>query len=519
MNKRLYFLMTVLLVVTALFTSRVVADLAESQQAYDTARNQYNDLRVEYNEVIEKYDSVSVSGDITQVESLQYDFWEVQSTAKHFVSYNLMYAAQAQSSSDPQEQTLRTEFLALGHLFAQVQEDSSAKINELEPIRFQLQLWQDYQILAGQIDTAKTKGLLLNHDIGNAMAVPGNTVKVLELKEMLLLQEAVVKTLKTSASNVNHKAIAIKDTALQKKLTNLVDAMDAELKTITEVKVSLDSYISIVNNNPVLISIGNKSITIGGTLSFTVSASDADNDTLQFTMENKPTTATFDNKVFSWTPTASEAGIYTVTFKVADGKGGEAKEAVKITVSANTPLTKLQEAQQKFNNYQDKFESYKDDYLSYKKNYDNAVKNNDYSDVKKYTQELNGLDDEVKDLINDLKDLKDEADSLTDGDVLYDDVKDLQKDAEMLQTKIKKIFDGEQVKESTSQASMTSNVKPSIEKQVEVQKLSTMPGEGVAREDVQDVNNSNDLRAKALLIGGIVILMAVIVFLMAVVMF
>src|SRR3989344_4694007 len=136
MDKKLYFLMTVLLVITALFTSQVAAGLAESQQAYDKARNQYNELRGDYDHAIEKYDNVSMSGEITQINNLYNEFWNIQSTAKHFVSYNLMYAAQVQSSSDPQEQALRTKFLALGHLFVQVQEDSSAKINDVGSIQF-----------------------------------------------------------------------------------------------------------------------------------------------------------------------------------------------------------------------------------------------------------------------------------------------------------------------------------------------------------------------------------------------
>lgn len=309
-------------------------------------------------------------------------------------------------------------------------------------------------------------------------------------------------------------------------LIKSIDEMSNKVYTADECKTTIPPIDNGTNKVPVLNSIGSKTVTVGSTLSFTISATDADNDVLTYSIENKPATASFDanTKTFSWTPVSTETGTYTVTFKAVDGKGGETKEVVSITVSTSTPLTKLQEAQKQFNSYQEDYDNYKNDYSDYKKKYDKAVSNNDVSNTKKYKNELNGLDDELNDLSDNLDDLKDDADALTDGDAVYDDAKDLQKDVEALRTKIKNVLNGatSTTESTTTQVSAASNVNPIVvnKQPVEVQKLGTMPGPGVvATEEVQDVNSTNDFRAKALLIGGIVVLIAVIIFLMAVVLF
>lgn len=97
---------------------------------------------------------------------------------------------------------------------------------------------------------------------------------------------------------------------------------------------SLSIVIAIYNNAPVLASIGSKSVTAGSTLQFTVSATDADADTLTYSASGLPSGAAFSNRVFSWTPDASQIDMYAVTFTVSDGKGSTDSEVVTINVSA-----------------------------------------------------------------------------------------------------------------------------------------------------------------------------------------
>ncbi|KKH96659.1 hypothetical protein EO95_02195, partial [Methanosarcina sp. 1.H.T.1A.1] len=86
---------------------------------------------------------------------------------------------------------------------------------------------------------------------------------------------------------------------------------------------SATAAISVVNHNqaPVINSIPDVSVEAGKSLTFTVSASDADGDSLAYSASGTPSGATFDSKsgVFSWTPVAGQEGTYSLTFEVSDG--------------------------------------------------------------------------------------------------------------------------------------------------------------------------------------------------------
>ncbi|MCJ7728553.1 MAG: putative Ig domain-containing protein, partial [Sedimentisphaerales bacterium] len=86
------------------------------------------------------------------------------------------------------------------------------------------------------------------------------------------------------------------------------------------------------NHTPVLETIGNKSVSENSLLSFTVSATDADGDTLTYSAQNLPSGATFVGQTFSWTPSYTQAGTYSVTFRASDGKSQDS-ETITITVS------------------------------------------------------------------------------------------------------------------------------------------------------------------------------------------
>ena len=109
------------------------------------------------------------------------------------------------------------------------------------------------------------------------------------------------------------------------------------------------------NSPPVLDSIGNKTVQAGTTLYFPIHASDPDSP-MVFNATNLPTGAicnpassTFVNGMtvwppggapaFSWTPTSSQVGSYTVTFIVNDGQGGAASETITITVNPGATVT------------------------------------------------------------------------------------------------------------------------------------------------------------------------------------
>ncbi|WP_029917607.1 putative Ig domain-containing protein [Pelobacter seleniigenes] len=89
-----------------------------------------------------------------------------------------------------------------------------------------------------------------------------------------------------------------------------------------------------VNQAPVLGSIGSKIVAEGSLLAFSISASDADGDSLSYTASGLPSGASFNSstRTFSWTPNYTSAGSYTVIFGVNDGSATD-NETVTITVS------------------------------------------------------------------------------------------------------------------------------------------------------------------------------------------
>ncbi len=74
------------------------------------------------------------------------------------------------------------------------------------------------------------------------------------------------------------------------------------------------------NLPPVLNSIGNKTVTVGNSISFNVSATDPNGDNLTFSASNLPAGASFNPQThtFSWTPIST--GVYlNIHFEVSDG--------------------------------------------------------------------------------------------------------------------------------------------------------------------------------------------------------
>jgi len=74
-----------------------------------------------------------------------------------------------------------------------------------------------------------------------------------------------------------------------------------------------------VNRVPSLNTIGNKIINENQLLTFAISGSDLDLQTLTYSATNLPTGATFVGTTYSWTPTFTQAGTYDITFEVSDG--------------------------------------------------------------------------------------------------------------------------------------------------------------------------------------------------------
>jgi len=91
-----------------------------------------------------------------------------------------------------------------------------------------------------------------------------------------------------------------------------------------------------LNSPPVLAAVGDRSCAEGELLAFALSASDPDpGDTLSYSATGLPEGATLDTSTgaFSWTPLWDQAGAWSVTFRVADSRGGTDSQVVTITVA------------------------------------------------------------------------------------------------------------------------------------------------------------------------------------------
>ncbi len=89
---------------------------------------------------------------------------------------------------------------------------------------------------------------------------------------------------------------------------------------------------------PVLNAIGDKSVSVGAALNFTVTAHDVDNDSIVIVCSNKPSAATFTDNAdgtgdFSWTPSVADVGEHSMTI-YASAVDGSDSETIKITVTS-----------------------------------------------------------------------------------------------------------------------------------------------------------------------------------------
>jgi hypothetical protein len=95
--------------------------------------------------------------------------------------------------------------------------------------------------------------------------------------------------------------------------------------------------VTAVNDAPVLTSIGNKSGSTNVPLTFTVAATDPDGDSLTYTTSALPSGATFNatTRTFSWTPSSTQAGSYSLTFTATDNGSPSlfASETITITIA------------------------------------------------------------------------------------------------------------------------------------------------------------------------------------------
>ncbi|MBI2097867.1 MAG: S8 family serine peptidase [Candidatus Vogelbacteria bacterium] len=112
------------------------------------------------------------------------------------------------------------------------------------------------------------------------------------------------------------------------------NASSSLVHVVTSFGKSNDLNLTIDNSKhpPILNPIGDRSVAEGQLLSFTISATDQDNDILKYSVTGLPSGAQFSEQTFQWTSGFDQAGSSTVTFTVSDGQLSDF-ESVTITVT------------------------------------------------------------------------------------------------------------------------------------------------------------------------------------------
>jgi hypothetical protein len=112
--------------------------------------------------------------------------------------------------------------------------------------------------------------------------------------------------------------------------------------TVTDntAKAGQDTIVVRVNSAPVLAPVASQTGTSGQVLSFLVTATDPDNDTLTFAATSAstvPMSALQPNGQFSWNTAGVAAGTYQLVYFATDGIAQSATQTVTITIAAAPP--------------------------------------------------------------------------------------------------------------------------------------------------------------------------------------
>ncbi|HLA40933.1 MAG TPA: putative Ig domain-containing protein, partial [Candidatus Glassbacteria bacterium] len=186
-----------------------------------------------------------------------------------------------------------------------------------------IDLWIEYNSLAVLVDSVR---------LDPALVAAGFQME-LNLDDLLHVKASLASASPTAISgpllHIYFRAVGTAADSSELRFEKLV-VNEGLVATIGE-----DGFIAI-NGPPLLNNPGSFSVTAGSPLTFRLSASDPDGDSLTFSATGLPSGATLGVKSgnFTWTPSA--AGTFTVAFSASDGRLISNTRNVAITVTEGT---------------------------------------------------------------------------------------------------------------------------------------------------------------------------------------
>jgi len=160
------------------------------------------------------------------------------------------------------------------------------------------------------------------------------------------LSAAVKQTLSADATTYLDNAVTLSTTATTQQMTSIGQVVLGN-GTGTDTGGSTGggsvNPAPVINNTPVISGTPSGSVVAGSVYSFQPSASDADGDTLSFSISNKPSWASFSTTTgrLSGTPGSGSVGTYSnIVITVSDGTASASLPAFGVqVVAASTPST------------------------------------------------------------------------------------------------------------------------------------------------------------------------------------
>ncbi|TMI22673.1 PKD domain-containing protein [Candidatus Bathyarchaeota archaeon] len=108
------------------------------------------------------------------------------------------------------------------------------------------------------------------------------------------------------------------------------------------VTASASTVVAVISANPLVLSLpSNQTLTVGSTLRFVVNATDANpGAAVRLIASGLPPGATFDSAtgVFSWTPSTSQTGTYTIAFSAIDNSNPSQRDTRFMTMQVDPAL-------------------------------------------------------------------------------------------------------------------------------------------------------------------------------------